>query len=86
MVLSTCPASTARRPIMARMISGVKALPRAASMSEETRKNKASVSNIRPSRSKTTARIRSGMAGEDPRNGETSVSDRGRRMSCPVRP
>jgi hypothetical protein len=39
------------------MISAVKTFPRAASMSLETRKNNASVSNISPSRSKTTARI-----------------------------
>ena len=51
------PASTERRPIIARMISAVNTLPRAASISLETRKNNASVSNIRPSRSKTTARI-----------------------------
>ena len=54
-VLSTCPTSAERRPIIACMISAVNAFPREARTSEETRKNRASVSNMRPSRSKTTA-------------------------------
>src|SRR5262249_3501764 len=39
------------------MISGVNRLPRASRTSQETRKNRASVSNINPSKSNTTARI-----------------------------
>ena len=46
-----------RRPMNCFMISGVNAFPRSARASEATRKKRASVSNISPSRSKTTARI-----------------------------
>src|SRR5262245_41088019 len=57
MAFSAGPVSTARRPIIAPRISGVSRLPRAASRSPATLANRASVSNIRPSRSKTTAAI-----------------------------
>ena len=56
-VLRTCPASTARRPIIARMISGVNALPRARPASRP-----------RPGRTRPRCRT-SGRRGRRPRHG-----------------
>lgn len=54
---SAGPAMAAGRPIIAAIISRVNVFPRSASSSEATRKKRASVSKIRPSMSKATARM-----------------------------